>query len=105
MDDRKDAERQAHLQRKAEEAARPGRGHVDPFPLNVRRSVNQAGGEVDQTCAQAPTVPADFSGMHVFYSAAALEVLLDKLTTALAGLADSPLVTLKQKTPKVGNMP
>lgn len=47
-------------------------------------------------------MPADFSGMHVFYSAETLEVLLNKITTALASMKNTPLVTLKQKKAKVG---
>ena len=101
VDDRKDAERRAHVQRREEEAARPGRGHVDPFPRNVERSVSKPGEEVDQSRLQAPAVPSDLVGMHVLYSAATLEVLLDRLRTALAGMTDSPLVTLKQKSAKV----
>lgn len=102
VDDRKDAERQAHVQRREEEAARPGRGQVDPFPRNVQRCVSTRGEAEDQSRVQAPTVPADLNGMHVFYSAAALEVLLDKLRAALVDMADKPLVTLKQKSAKVG---
>ncbi|CAM9347030.1 unnamed protein product [Pylaiella littoralis] len=101
VDDRKDAERQAHVQRREEEAARPGRGQVDPFPRNVQRCVSTRGEAEDQSRVQAPTVPADLNGMHVFYSAAALEVLLDKLRAALVDMADKPLVTLKQKSAKV----
>lgn len=98
VDDRKHAERQAHVQRRQEEAARSGRGHVDPFPLNVQRSV---GGEVDQTRVEPPVMPNDLNGMHIFYSAVALDVLLDRLRAALAGMADTPLVTLKAKSAKV----
>lgn len=98
VDDRKNAERQAHVQRRQEEAARSGRGHVDPFPLNVQRSV---GGEVDQIRVEPPMMPNDVNEMHVFYSAVALDVLLDRLRAALAGMTDTPLVTLKQKTAKV----
>lgn len=47
-------------------------------------------------------MPADFSGMHVLYSAETLEVLLNKITSALASMKNTPLVTLKQKTAKVG---
>lgn len=97
VDDRKHAERQAHLQRRQEEAARSGRGHVDPFPLNVQRSV----GEVDQIRIQPPSMPKSLNEMHVFYSAVALDVLLDRLRAALAGMADTPLVTLKHKSAKV----
>ncbi|CAB1099358.1 unnamed protein product [Ectocarpus sp. CCAP 1310/34] len=89
------------LQRKREEeAARQGRGHVDPFPLNVQRSVSKPG-EVDQSRLQAPNVPTDLHGMHVFYSAAALDMLLDKLRSALAGMAGTPNVTLKPQSAKV----
>lgn len=102
VDDRKDAERQAHVQRREEEAARSGRGQVDPFPRNVQRSVSTRGGDVDQNRVQAPIVPADFNGMHVLYSAAALDVLLEKLRTALVDMVDKPLVTLKQRSAKVG---
>lgn len=98
VDDRKHAERQAHVQRRQEEAARSGRGHVDPFPLNVQRSV---GGEVDQIRVEPPIMPKNLNEMHVFYSAVALDVLLDRLRAALAGMADTPLVTLKQKSAKV----
>ncbi|CAM9672933.1 unnamed protein product [Hapterophycus canaliculatus] len=101
VDDRKDAERQAHVQRREEEAARPGRGHVNPFPLNVRRSLNKPGEEVDQGRLQAPTLPSDFTGIHVLYSVAALDVLLDKLRTTLTDMEDAPLVTLKQESAKV----
>lgn len=101
MDDRKDAERQAHVQRREEEAARPGRAHVDPFPLNVRRSLKKPGEEVDQGRLQAPTLPSDFTGMHVLYSVATLDVLLDKLRSTLAAMPDTPLVTLKQEAAKV----
>ncbi|CAM9381625.1 unnamed protein product [Ectocarpus sp. 4 AP-2014] len=100
VDDRKAAERQAHVQRREEEAARQGRGHVDPFPLNVQRSVSKPG-EVDQSRLQAPNVPTDLHGMHVFYSAAALDMLLDKLRSALAGMAGTPHVTLKPQSAKV----
>lgn len=102
VDDRKHAERQAHVQRRAEEAARPGRGYVNPFPLDVKRALRSAGRESDQVIAQAPTLPAGFRGMHVFYSAVALEVLLDKLTSALSSMADEPRVTLKHTNAKVG---
>eukprot|EP00752_Nemacystus_decipiens_P017568 g15743.t1 len=98
VDDRKHAERQAHVQRRQEEAARSGRGHVDPFPLNVQRSV---GGEADQIRVEPPIMPQDLNEMNVFYSAVALDVLLDRLRAALAGMADTPLVTLKQKSAKV----
>ncbi len=101
VDDRKDAERRAHVQRREEEAARPARGHVDPFPINVQRSVSKAGDQVDQSRLQAPAVPSDLIGMHLLYSAAALDVLLDKLRTALSGMAGSPLVSLKQESAKV----
>lgn len=101
MDDRKAAERQAHVQRREEEAARPGRGHVDPFPLNVQRSVNKPGEEVDQSRLEAPTLPSDFTGMHVLYSVAALDVLLEKLRSTLANMPDAPLVTMKQESAKV----
>lgn len=47
-------------------------------------------------------MPADFSGIHMLYSAETLEVLLNKITTALASMKNTPLVTLKQKTAKVG---
>lgn len=102
VDDRKDAERQAHVQRREEEAARPGRGQVDSFPRNVERSVSTPGEDVDQARVQAPIVPADFNGMHVLYSAAALDVLLEKLRAALVDMVDKPLVTLKQRSAKVG---
>lgn len=98
VDDRKHAEREAHVQRRQEEAARSGRGHVDPFPLNVQRSV---GGEVDQIRVKPPIMPENLNGMHVFYAAVALDVLLDRLRAALAGMADTPLVTLKQNSAKV----
>lgn len=100
VDDRKDAERQAYVQRRAERATRPERG-LDPFPLNVQRST---GDEPDQYI-QAPTVLADFSGKRVFYSAAALDVLLHRLVASLAGMKDTPLVTLKDKAAKVGTSP
>lgn len=102
VDDRKDAERQAHVQRREEEAARPGRGQVNPFPRNVERSVSTPGKEMGESRVQAPSVPADFNGMHVLYSAAALDVLLDKLRAALTDMVDKPLVTLKQQSAKVG---
>lgn len=104
VDDRKDAERRAHVQRREEEAARPARGHVDPFPLDVQRSVGKPGDQVDQSRLQAPAVPSDLIGMigmHVLYSAATLDVLLDKLRTALASMTGSPLVALKQESAKV----
>ncbi|CAM9642585.1 unnamed protein product [Laminaria digitata] len=101
VDDRKDAERQAYVQRRAERATRPERGH-DPFPQNVQRSVQHGvENEPDQVYAHAPTVLANFSGKRVFYSAAALDVLLDKLDASLAGMKDTPLVTLKPKAAKV----
>lgn len=86
------------MQRRQEEAARSGRGHVDPFPLNVQRSV---GGEADQIRVEPPIMPQNLNEMNVFYSAVALDVLLDRLRAALAGMADTPLVTLKQKSAKV----
>lgn len=105
VDDRKDAERQAYVQRRAERATRPERG-LDPFPLNVQRSVQRStGDEPDQVHIQAPTVLADFSGKRVFYSTAALDVLLNKLDESLAGMKDTPLVTLKHKAAKVGTSP
>lgn len=102
MDDKKEAERLAHLQRKAEEAARSGRGRVDPFPLNVRRS---ASGQDESDVAQAqsvhaPLVPTDFGGIHALYSAAALEVLLAKLQFALENNSGSPRVTVKHSASK-----
>lgn len=103
VDDRKEAERQAYVQRRAERATRPERGH-DPFPLNVQRSVHRSRDkpDPDQVYFEAPTVLADFSGKRVFYSAAALDVLLDKLVASLAGMKDKPLVTMKQNAAKVG---
>lgn len=98
MDDRKAAERQAHVQRRAEEAPRPGRGHVDPFPLNVQRGGRDG---ADQTYIEAPTVPKDFSGIHVFYSAETLRVLLDKLNSAMESMGRMPRVTLKLQAAKV----
>lgn len=98
VDDRKHAERQAHVQRRQEEAARSGRGHVDPFPLNVQRSV---GGEAGQIRVEPPIMPQNLNEMNIFYSAVSLDVLLDRLRAALAGMADTPLVTLKQKSAKV----
>eukprot|EP00904_Undaria_pinnatifida_P011192 jgi/Undpi1/7202/HiC_scaffold_22.g09676.m1 len=99
VDDRKDAERQAYVQRRAERETRSERGH-NPFPQNVVRSAHQ-GGEADQVYSVAPTVLAEFSGMGVFYSAAPLDALLEKLVSSLAGMKDTPLVTLKHKTAKV----
>lgn len=101
VDDLKAAERQAHLQRKAEEGARTGRGLVDAFPQTTQRGVGQASNEADVVRVQAPTLPAGFSGIHVFYSAASPGVLLDKLTAALASCPGTPLVTLKLKAAKV----
>ena len=98
VDDRKHAERQAHVQRRQEEAARSGRGHVDPFPLNVQRSV---GAEAGQIRVEPPIMPQNLNEMNTFYSAVSLDVLLDRLRAALAGMADTPLVTLKQKSAKV----
>lgn len=102
VDDKKEAERLAHLQRKAEEAARSGRGRVDPFPLNVRRSASgQEESEVVQApSVQAPPMPTDFGGIHALYSAAALEVLLAKLQFALENNAGSPSVTVKHSAAK-----
>lgn len=102
VDDRKDAERQAYVQRRAERETRSERGH-NPFPQNVVRSAHQ-GGEADQVYSVAPTVLAEFSGMGVFYSAAPLDALLEKLVSSLAGMKDTPLVTLKHKTAKVGTI-
>ena len=106
VDDRKDAERRAYVQRRAERATRPERGH-DPFPQIVQRSVRGPVhlDEPDQVYSQAPTVLADFSGKRVFYSAAALDVLLDKIVASLAGMKETPLVTLKLKAAKVGASP
>ena len=101
VDDRKDAERQAYVQRRAERATRPERGH-DPFPLNVQRSVHRSGEEPEQVYLEAPTALADFSGKRVFYSAAALDELLGLLVASLAGMTGTPLVTLKQNAAKVG---
>lgn len=103
VDDKKEAERLAHLQRKAEEAARSGRGRVNPFPLNVQRS---ASGQDESDVVQAPSVhapmvPTDFGGIHALYSAAALEVLLAKLQSALEKNSGSPRVTVKHSAAKV----
>lgn len=56
---------------------------------------------MDQIRVEPPMMPQNLNGMHVFYSAVALDVLLDRLRAALAGMADTPLVTLKQKSAKV----
>lgn len=100
VDDRKDAERQAYVQRRAERETRSERGH-NPFPQNVVRSVHR-GRDADEVYSVAPTVLADFTGMGVFYSTAPLDGLLDKLVSSLKGMKDTPLVTLKHKTAKVG---
>ena len=106
VDDKKEAERQAHLQRKAAEAARVGRGRVDPFPLNVLRSRpghEESEAVAPQSSAQAPTLPLDFNGINAFYSAAPLEVLLAELVTALTAIEGTPIVTVKHKAAKVRN--
>lgn len=103
MDDQKEAERRAHVQRRAEEASRAGRGHVDAYRKNVVRGSTEAGG-AEQLSVRPPTLPADFGGMHVFYSAEAPGALLDKITAALTSMKDSPVVVPKQKAAKVGVM-
>lgn len=103
MDNQKEAERRAHVQRRTEEASRAGRVHVDPYLENVMRGPTEGGG-VDQLSVQPPMLPADFGGMHVFYSAVPPGVLLDKIVTALTNMKDSPVVVLKQKAAKVGVM-
>lgn len=107
VDEKKEAERQAHVQRRMQEASRAGRGHVDPYRQNVERSATEAAG-IEQVSVQPPILPADFGGMHVFFSAEAPAVLLEKIAAALVETAalteskDKPVVTLKQKAAKVG---
>lgn len=102
VDDQKEAERQAHLQRRMEEASRAGRGHVDPYRLSVERGASEVADPAEHSCVEPPTLPADFGAMHVFYSAETAGVLLDKINAALTEMKDTPVVTLKRKAAKVG---
>lgn len=49
-----------------------------------------------------PMLPADFGGLHVFYSAETPGVLLDKITAALTSMKESPAVSVKHEAAKVG---
>ncbi|CAM9752335.1 unnamed protein product, partial [Sphacelaria rigidula] len=97
VDEQKEAERQAHIQRRMEEASRAGRSHIDPYRQTVVRSSMEAGG----VSVLPPMLPADFGGLHVFYSAETPGVLLDKITAALTSMKESPSVSVKHEAAKV----
>lgn len=95
MDEQKEEERQAHLQRRME-ASRAGRGHLDPYRQNVARSASEATDE-------PPRAPFAFTGMHVFYSGETAPVLLRKIEAAFMqlDLDGKPTVILKEESAKV----
>ena len=99
MDEQKEAERQAHLQRRMEEASRAGRSHIDPYRQTVVRGSTETAG----VSVHPPMLPGDFGGLHVFYSAEAPGVLLDKITAALTSMKESPAVSVKHEAAKVGS--
>lgn len=105
VDEQKEEERRAHLLRRQEEAARAGRGHLDPYRRNVNRGVSDPPDDTVHMPAQAPLIPKDFGGMHVFYSAEIAEVLLRKMKAALTKMDSNgtPVVTVKNQAAKVRN--
>ncbi|CAM9201740.1 unnamed protein product [Phaeothamnion confervicola] len=120
----KEAERAAHLRRKAADAVRAGRGLVDPFARAVNRSVAAAtpaapaaGGAstgidgearaASVTAVEAPMVPdVGFDPLTALYSAERAGPLLERVAAALAACADAeggdvPAVTVKHDGAKV----
>ncbi|CAM9272498.1 unnamed protein product [Choristocarpus tenellus] len=107
VDEQKEAEKQAHLQRRMAEAAQAGRGFVDPFTLTVNRSIVEGSGGAEGTLhIKAPPLPPAFNAMHVLYSAEPVGSLLTKIASAfklvtVGGGTSAPLVTSKRETAKV----